>query len=230
MGGLTPPGQPPAEASKEQGIVTKRVPGKRRVDAQHPIKARQMGGKTTASDQLRIEVPVELAEAVRQFPKRTRSDAFMAAVFGELGTTHSPLDFLSAVAQLEKSEIILRQSLHLGLSGGIAKLARTAANWIARVCGPCPDSYISLRFRLPSERTDSLIALKPRSRSEFVRLVMSCSRADISLPKLVSDQYRLRAANDCIVWNLMGKFDEVPVAEIVALLDAIDELRDGGTP
>jgi hypothetical protein len=211
--------------------VTAGVTGKSAVSpAETPVEADQYFPKSAIPEQMRINVPKALAQALHEVPERWRSRGFAAAVFGGLGSAPSASEFVSAAVQLERAGLILRLALHLGLSGRIEKDARRVIRWIDRACSHRRDDGISMRLRLPPVHALALMQLKPRARGEFVQLVLSCARGRISLHGLVADEYRIRIACDCIVWHLESDSTVIPVAEIVPLLIAIEGLRQGGSP
>ena len=181
-----------------------------------------------ARKQLWVGLPKEFAEALSQLPERMRAYAFIAAVFESLGSSHSAAEFLAAAVQLERAGNILRQALHLGLPAGLFEQVRRLSRWIGQACNLRRGDCVPYRFRLARAHAHALLDLKPRERDEFVRLALSCTRARISLKCLVYEEYRIRIACDCIIWNLETVPTVVPVAEIIPVIVAIEGLWDGG--
>lgn len=178
--------------------------------------------------QLWVGLPKDFVEALRKLPERMRAHAFMLAVFSSLGGINNTVKLLAAAEQLERAGNILRQLLHLGLPARLSKQARGLSRWIGQACKVQRQDCVPYRFRLAPAHADALLDLKPRERDEFVRLALSFTRARISLNRLVSEEYRIRIACDCVIWNLETVPTVVPVIEIVPLIVALEELRDGG--
>lgn len=183
-----------------------------------------------ARKQLWVGLPKGFAEALRQLPERLRAHAFSVAVFGSLGGGHDAAGFLAAAVQLERAGNILRQALHLGLPAGLAGQARRLSRLIGHACNLQREDCVPCRFRLERLHARALLDLKPREREEFVRLVLSFSCAGILNNRLASDDYRIRIACDCIVWNLESVPSVVPVAEVIPLIVVLERLREGGAP
>ncbi len=180
--------------------------------------------------QLWVGLPQGFAGALRQLPERLRAHTFIVAVFESLGDSHIAAEFLAAAVQLERAGNILRQALHLGLPAELSEQVRRLSRWISQACNLQRDDCEPNRFRLALSHAHTLLALKPRKRDEFVRLALSFTRERISLNRLVSEEYRIRIACDCIICNLEAVPTVVPVAEIVALIVALEEIREGGAP
>lgn len=184
----------------------------------------------SSTKQLRIGLPEGYLKALSRAPGRLRARLFLAAVFGPIEDRIRPDEFLAAAIQLERSGNILRQARHLGLPAGYVDCVDKLCGWIGQACNLRRDNRVSYSLRLPEAHAHTLETLKPRERDEFVRFALSISRAGISRNRLVSDDYRIRIACDCITWNLDRAPTVVPVAEVTQLILVLEGLREGGAP
>ncbi len=182
----------------------------------------------SSTKQLRIGLPEGYLKALSRAPERLRARLFLAAVFGPIEDRIRPDEFLAAAIQLERSGNILRQVRHLGLPAGYVAEVDKLCSWIGRACNLRRDNRVSYCPRLPDVQARALQSLKPRERDEFVRFALSISRAGVFRTRLVSDDYWIRVACDCITWNLERAPTVVPVAEIVPLIIVLEGLREGG--
>lgn len=184
----------------------------------------------TSTKQLRIGLPEGFLEALSKVPERLRVHVFVAAVFGPLGGRNRPDEFLAAAIQLERSGNILRQVRHLGLPAEHVDEVDKICSWIGRACNLRRDNCVSYCPRLPDAQAQALLALKPRERDEFVRLVLSFVKAGISVSGVVAGEYRIRVACDCITRNMERGPTVVPVAETIPLILMLEGFREGGAP
>lgn len=214
-----------------QGSVTVDVAGADGASSDVGIdKSASPSADHSSTKQLRIGLPEGYFKALSSAPERLRVHLFLAAVFGPMGARIRPDEFLAAAIQLERSGNILRQVRHLGLPAGYVDSVDKICRWIGRACNLRRDNRVPYIPRLPEAQAHALEALKPRERDEFVRLALSISRAGVSRNRLVSDDYWIRIACDCITWNLERDPTVVPVAEVVPLIIVLEGLREGGAP
>ena len=188
-----------------------------------------LGADTIEVTQVRISLPTRFSQALTKVPTRLRNHVLLAALFGPLGDRHDLAGFLSAARELERSRNILRQLRHIGLPGDLAGRVDTLIKWIGRACNLRRDDCVSRSPRFPDTQAQALLDMNPPERHEFVRLVLSYSRAGISVSCLVSEDYRIRIACDAIIWNLEVDSQICPVAETVPLIDVLEFVRQGGS-
>lgn len=188
-----------------------------------------LGADTTAVTQVRISLPTRFSQALTNVPTRLRNHVLLAALFGPLGGGQDLVGFLSAARELERSRNILRQLGHIGLPSDLAGRVDTLIKWIGRACNLRRDDCVSHSPRFPDTQAQVLLDLQPPDRHEYVRLVLSYSRAGISVSCLVSEDYRIRIACDAIIWNLELDSQICPVAETVPLIDVLEFVRQGGS-
>lgn len=226
----TPRGEPPSSAiPSPPGNVTAEVAGAKGAfrDGDNDAGV-TFETDTDAVTQVRIGLPKRFSQALTMVPRRFRNHVLFAVLFRPLGGDHDLVRFLAAAREMERSRNILRQLRHIGLPSDLAGKADKLIKWIGKACNLRRDDCVSHSPRFPDAEAQALLELKPPDRHEYVRLLLSYSRAGVSVSQLVAEDYRIRIACDAIVWNLEVDSQICPIAEIVPLIDVLEFVRQGG--
>ena len=226
-------------SSESGGLETNHLAGKdlsgSLLGGGHPgVGGASVSGSCKPTKQLRLRLPHDFAVAMTEQPASMRGRLFVCAVYGQIGSTHAPSEFVAGAEHLQRISMLLRLSLERELPDDLLARVRATMQTIDRMCRAKHVGYDTMRLHLPCDYADALLTLSPAERQRIIRLAVCASAASIALLKVVSKASELRDRGKRLNDRLNLGLAASPEAEIREVLDVFSGLLatpvKGGRP